>query len=47
MVGAVAVRMSCALRFVSSIPVREKYYYGVNIVVLGLAVWVCVFKRLK
>ena len=40
-VGAVAERLAVALRVAGSIPARNKYLYGLQIIVPGLAVCVC------
>ena len=46
-VVAVAVRSTAALRVAGWIPARNKYLYGLQVVVLGLAVCVCDFLFLK
>ena len=39
MVGAVAEQSTPELRVVGSIPTRNKYLYGLQIVVSGLSIW--------
>ena len=40
-VDSVAERVTVALRVGGSIPTRNKYLYGLQVVVPGLAVYVC------